>query len=310
MIKPELYPVYTDPGLAASAESKAMEIRLLSHGMDFHRGEDCIRISHPHLIYAQGIIDHFDLYHSAVEPTRTANVNLVDYSRPAHHRVRGWPLMPLHAPSFLEPITTTLDYLPALALRPGDHVLDLGAYAGQTAITFAEHVGPMGRVQPVDADPINIASQQINFDLYARLSGIYINAIHAAIWSHDQGLEFSSEGNMGSSAVELVGMNRGLDRVLVPSYRLSSLVDHACMSRVDVIKCDIEGAETEIFGDSEFFGRYRPRTIMVETHWIAGTSTALRVKDALAQWGYNSRELATSHQVSSLPLLLFTREGE
>jgi hypothetical protein len=81
------------------------------------------------------------------------------------------------------------------------------------------------------------------------------------------------------------------------------------MSRVDVIKCDIEGAETEIFGDAEFFGTYRPRTIMVETHWIAGTSTALRVKDALAQWGYSARELATSHQVSSLPLLLFARDG-
>jgi FkbM family methyltransferase len=230
MIKPELYPVYTDPGLSASAESKGMEIRLLSHGMDFHRGEDCIRISHPHLIYAQGIIDHFDLYHSAVESTRTASVNLVDYSRPAHHRVRGWPLMPLHAPSFLEPITTTLDYLPALALRQGDHVLDLGAYAGQTAITFAQHVGPMGRVQPVDADPVNIASQQINFDLYARLVWAVrsLQALHAAIWSHDQGLEFSSEGNMGSSAVELVGMNRGLDRVRVDSLRLS-ITGRSCL---------------------------------------------------------------------------------
>ena len=286
-----------------------MEIRLLSHGMDFHRGQDCIRISHPHLIYAQGIIDHFDLYHSAVESTRTASVNLVDYSRPAHHRVRGWPLMPLHAPSFLEPITTTLDYLPALALRQGDHVLDLGSYAGQTAIIFAQHVGPMGRVQPVDADPVNIASQQINFDLYARLAGQAITPIHAAVWSHDQGLEFSCEGNMGSSAVELVGHNRGLDRVRVDSLRLSSLARRAGLGRVDVIKCDIEGAETEIFADAEFFNSYRPRTIMVETHWVAGTSTALRVKEQLAQWGYSARELATSHQVSSLPLLLFTREA-
>jgi hypothetical protein len=112
---------------------------------------------------------------------------------------------------------------------------------------------------------------------------------------------------MGSSAVELVGTLRGLDRVQVPSYRLSSLVRHAAMTRVDVIKCDIEGAETEIFGDAEFFEHYAPRTIMVETHLIAGASTADRVREQLAQWGYSARELTTAHQVSHLPLLLFTR---
>src|SRR3546814_7565928 len=73
---------------------------------------------------------------------------------------------------------------------------------------------------------------------------------------------------MGSSATEFVGDRLGVS-VKVPSYTLSTIAKRTGLSKVDFIKCDVEGAEAVIFEDSAFFDRYRPR-IVAQVHRVGG----------------------------------------
>src|SRR3546814_13002101 len=79
---------------------------------------------------------------------------------------------------------------------------------------------------------------------------------------------------MGSSATEFVGDRLGVS-VKVPSYTLSTIAKRTGLSKVDFIKCDVEGAEAVILEDSAFFDRYRPRTV-AQVHRVGGELTTDR----------------------------------
>jgi hypothetical protein len=122
------------------------------------------------------------------------------------------------------------------------------------------------------------------------------------VWIHDAGVSFSAEGNLGSSATDGVGDRLG-QAELVPSFTLSSIAHRYDLPKVDFIKSDIEGAEGVIFGDSDFFQRFRPR-IIVEVHPVDGELTTDKVKADLSKHGY-AFELVD--QIGSrLPLLRCT----
>lgn len=136
----------------------------------------------------------------------------------------------------------------------------------------------------MDADDKNIDAIRRNLNLYRRLTGNDIEVVFGAIWNHCNGLSFSSEGNMGSSATEIVGDFRG-DNSLVESYTLSKLADLLDLKRVDFIKCDVEGAEGVIFEDADFLKKYNPR-IIIETHLIEGEETTGKCVEDLSRYGY------------------------
>ena len=69
-----------------------------------------------------------------------------------------------------------------------------------------------------------------------------ITLFNMAVWSHNEGVLFSHEGAMGSSAVAITGGNRGLER-LVPGIRLQDFFTEHKLSHVDFVKIDIEGCE-------------------------------------------------------------------
>jgi FkbM family methyltransferase len=155
-------------------------------------------------------------------------------------------------------------------------------------------------VVAVDADGGNVGCIRENLALYKASSGRSVDLLQAAVWNEDGKLEFSSEGNMGSSAVDIVGAGRGAT-VKVPALTLDSVADHYGVERVDFIKCDIEGAEAVIFDRPRFFERFRPR-IVVEVHPVSGELTTRRVLEALKPFGYDCRE--TPQIGSRLPLLV------
>jgi hypothetical protein len=104
---------------------------------------------------------------------------------------------------------------------------------------------------------------------------------------------------MGSSAASILGRNRGSVHS-VPSFTLSALCARFDLSRVDFVKCDIEGAEQVIFGDEAFFQRFRPK-IMIEPHMLAGVETTAACVSQLQRFGYTCRRI--DQEGVSLPLL-------
>ncbi|OYX72147.1 MAG: hypothetical protein B7Y95_11345 [Rhizobiales bacterium 32-66-11] len=186
-------------------------------------------------------------------------------------------------PAVAEPIVTTGQYIDFAGLKAGDVVIDLGAYSGLTCVLFDQAIPSGGRVIAVEADQQNILACERNFDLYSKFTGRKIDLVKAAIWKHDRGISFSSEGSMGSSATSIVGTGRGR-MIEVPSLTLSQLAERQNLERVDFIKCDIEGAETEIFDCPEFFAKYSPK-IMIECHDVNGL-TAPACEKTLGKFGY------------------------
>ncbi len=279
----QLYP-YLDHPLQKSAAEKGIQIKMAAHYLDFVQQDKIVRISLKHFVYGPDIISSYAYYFGAVESVTFNSYKLVDYSAPKYHDVAGFDLMPVYFPSFAEPIHTTRQYLEFAQIKPGDAVIDLGAYSGLTSILFKELTGKSGRVVAVDADEQNIFAIRKNFEMYKTITRNEIDLFRGAIWNHNDGLDFSSEGNMGSAASETVGRNRG-NNMPVRSFTLSSLADMAKLDAVDFIKCDVEGAEAVIFGDRKFFERFLPR-IIVETHVVGNQETTEKCVADLERCGY------------------------
>jgi FkbM family methyltransferase len=249
-----------------------------------------IRIHRRHQIYTLDIISHFEYYFSAVRSVQYGKFHLVDYSVPKYHEAIGFDLHPIMFPSFAEPLATTQQYMEFAALGNDMTVLDLGAYSGLTSIIFQEAVGAGGRVVAVEADEQNLDCIDRNFALYAKIRRVRIGLLRGAVWDHEDGLEFLTDGNMGASASSIVGkVNRGAVRS-VRSFTLSSIADQLALDRIDFIKCDVEGAETVVFNDRPFFDRFTPRMI-IETHLVHGQPTVEKCVSDLTSIGYECRQV-------------------
>jgi len=281
---------YAGGGLSVKAlllgKRSPLKLRKCSNSYEFISGRKTVRVSNKHMAYMPDIIDSFDYYFDAVEPTLESGQCVVDYSVPKYHDVRGFDLQKIMFPSFAEPIITTEQYLDFADLKEGDVVLDLGAYSGLTSIIFNQRVGSSGRVIAVEADYNNIECIKNNFELYTKTTNKIIDLLEGAVWKHGEGIYFSKEGNMGSSALEIVGTLRKSEKVKVDSYTLSMIADLFKLDKVDFIKCDIEGAETEVFKDKKFFNSFRPKVIM-ESHIVNGVDTSKECSELLRKHNYN-----------------------
>lgn len=288
-----------DHPLTQAAHAQGIEIRLGADFMDFIRGDKIVRIAIKHFIYGTDIVNSFDYYFSAVEHGRRFGKSLVDYSQPKYHDVVGYPDHPVFFPSLAEPMVTTTQYMEFAGLSAGMTALDLGAYCGLTSLIFKSAVGKSGTVVAVEADEQNLAALKRNFALYQRVKGDAVHLLEGAVWKDNGGLEFSSEGNMGSSAASIVGTSRGNLR-RVASYTLSTIVEKFALERLDFVKCDVEGAEAVIFEDARFFERFRPR-IIIETHLVNNLETTDKCIEDIEVYGYTCNEI---HQDGvTLPLL-------
>lgn len=259
----------------------------------------CIRISRRHNYYLPDIVNSFQYYWRAVNPIEINEIFLVDYSTPRYHEVKGYDLHPIIFPSFAEPISTTNQYLKFAKLKNGSVVLDLGAYSGLTSILFDQLVGNKGQVIAVDADKVNIQYIKKNFSLYEKMTGKKISLLEGAVWEDNNGLIFSSEGNMGSSATSIIGQQRGIITKTL-SFTLSAIAKKYHLKRIDFIKCDIEGAESVIFKDKKFFQKYKPKVI-IESHTIDNASTIQSCIDQLSIFDYKFKKI--NQNGVSLPLL-------
>ena len=243
-----------------------------------------ILVSVDHAAYVRDIAISFEYYFDSVKPRTHDLTSTVDFSTEADHFVTGFEYFPINFPSLAEPISTNTQYIEFGQLKLGHVVIDLGAYAGLSSIMFKEVVGPEGIVIAVEIDPNNIKSLELNLRRYNAYFSKSIEVCKKAVWNHNNGMIFTSDGSMGSSATQILGSGRGRSKQ-VPTTTLSKLAHDYDLLEVDLIKCDIEGAEFYIFEDFEFFQQFKPR-IIVEIHQVRGFSTIEKVTTDLTRAGY------------------------
>jgi FkbM family methyltransferase len=267
---------------------------------DLERSDTVLRIRQSHAIYLRHMIDNFDYYVDSVEPLRVDGRVVVDISGPRYHRLKGFADVPFLFPSHTEPYATTAEYLEFAELSEGKIVLDIGAYSGVTSIVFAQLVAPTGHVYAFEADETNYACAKVNIEMAERVMGLKnITLIHKAIWSHSNGVLFSHEGAMGSSAVAITGGGRGTERI-VPSTTLEDFFSESGLTHVDFVKVDIEGGEIAMLENSmEFLASIKTRMIM-EPHWVGGELTTERCRSLLESAGYETHVREKVGELDSL----------
>jgi FkbM family methyltransferase len=268
------------------AAQKGLELVHYDLFFDIRRNDTVLRIRESHRVYLTHMIDNFDYYINSVIPLHLNGLNVVDMSGPRFHRLKGFGDIPFLFPSHTEPYGTTAEYLDFAALKEDDIVLDIGAYSGVTSIIFAQLVGARGRVYAFEADETNHECARINIEMSARVLGLKnICLLNKAVWSNNDGLLFSNEGAMGSSAVSITGGNRGTES-MVPSILLQDFFAEHELDHADFIKIDIEGGEIEVLGASASFLRDMNARLIVEPHMVGGVISTDRCCRLLQSAGY------------------------
>ena len=132
--------------------------------------------------------------------------------------------------------------------QPHDIVLDLGACWGDTALYFADCVGPQGLVYSFEYSPENIEIFQENMKINPTLSES-IKLITRAAWDvSGMSLGFSPTGP-STSIIESRQRMEPTEKAI--TLTIDDFVRENNLGRVDFIKLDVEGAELKALKGAE-----------------------------------------------------------
>lgn len=138
---------------------------------------------------------------------------------------------------------------------PGDVVLDLGAFLGDTAVMFSRLVGEAGRVFAFEAMSDLFPALKENLD---RFHCGNVTPCFNAAWNRTETIYMES----CDSSSHVGGSGKP-----VPGIRLDDFVAGQGLERVDMIKMDIEGAEQEALeGGAETIRRHHPKLALCVYH--------------------------------------------
>ncbi len=158
------------------------------------------------------------------------------------------------------------------ATGPRPVIIDCGSNVG-ISVLYQRRMHPDAQITCFEPDPAVFACLQENL----RANGVNgVDCRREAVWVHNDGVTFSSEGADGGS---ISGTG-----VKVPSVRLRQILEqHA---HIDLLKVDIEGAETEVLLDCAE-ALERVRFLYVEFHSYAGAPQRLHeLLTLLARHGF------------------------
>jgi len=184
----------------------------------------------------------------------------------------------------------------AAAVVPADGViLDIGANIGLSALAFA----PLGRVVAVEPSPRSLAALREAL----RLNGLEPRVAVEAVALADAPGELAFHDAEHSAGAHLMDPNMlaGIEgpQVRVPVTTLDALVAQHALPRVDFIKIDVEGFESEVMaGATATFARDRPVVFAEYNAWVLQAVRNHNPRQVLESW------------MARFPVVHAMREGE
>ena len=153
------------------------------------------------------------------------------------------------------------EYLPLAGLRITT-VLDLGANIGLASAWFLSRF-PEASVYAVEAEADNYATCCENLAAY----GSQARVLHGAAWSQRSTLSLRRNSCAANNSVHESGDRpREMREAQVQAWDLASLIEMSGFAHVDLLKIDIEGAETAIFGTDVSNWLPRVSALCIELH--------------------------------------------
>jgi len=185
-------------------------------------------------------------------------------------------------------------------LRKGYYFLDIGAHVGSYALRAAKLVGPNGVVVAIEPHPQNAFLLKIN----AKLNNFNnIKIVQAAAWSKRDKLPL------------YLGLESGWHSLKSEKYRsnflevlclpVDEIVKELGLSRIDLVKIDVEGAEIEVLdGLKNTLVKLKP-SVIIEVHSYSNLRKILEMVEDLRKLGIVMLKLDERHY-----LLTFARKVE
>jgi FkbM family methyltransferase len=136
-------------------------------------------------------------------------------------------------------------------------ILDAGANVGITSVWFANRY-PAAKIYAVEAERSNFEALVLNAKPYSS-----IIPIHAALWNRNGTIVVSSPQGRHGGHYAFVTHDSG-EGTTIPAVTMKSLMEELKIATIDIAKIDIEGAEIEVFKDSEWLRSIR--SVMIELH--------------------------------------------
>jgi len=180
-------------------------------------------------------------------------------------------------------VFAALDYTSPNLPKTARTIVDLGANIGLATVFFALRY-PQARILAVEPDAQNFALLARNTAaLWPR-----VTAREGAVWTHDGTIDLrheDSEGRpLGAWGVQVAPEPAGAAHAATSCFSMTTLMAQAGIDEIDVLKCDIEGAEKELFSTGAEAWLRKVRLLIIETHdWFRPGSDAA-VRAAVAPW--------------------------
>lgn len=140
-------------------------------------------------------------------------------------------------------------------------IIDLGSNVGTTSIKYLL-MYPRAHVYAFEPDPENIESLRINTKVFGDRITIDTRAVAGV--SREQRVFYTGSVRHWSSSLVDRSATVTDGTILVPTVSLSDILKEYDLKQVDIIKCDIEGSEYEVF--SAFTDFERVQCIIGEFH--------------------------------------------
>jgi FkbM family methyltransferase len=163
-------------------------------------------------------------------------------------------------------------------------VVDAGAYIGDTAAWYLS-VCPEATVVSLEPDDDNFELLDQNCRAYGDRSV----RRKAGIWPRDAFLRVDRDGEKDSLAVHEVDPGTPYDCLGLSPLRI---MKDAGFERIDILKCNIEGAEVPLFQANFDPWLARTRAIYIQLHNRSAYEAAMA---ATAKFGFSCRSYRTLH---------------
>ncbi len=165
-------------------------------------------------------------------------------------------------------------------VKKGDVVFDIGANFGWYTTLLAELVGPKGQVHSFEPVPTIFDELRFNLGLNGLTDNIFLNNFALGMEEGTVTLHLFAGLSTGHASISSLGRD---DYITFESriMPLDRYISDNSVGRVDLVKCDVEGAEMMVIkGGSALFSRRCAPIVLIE-----------RNMETYERFGYNPEDL-------------------
>lgn len=182
-------------------------------------------------------------------------------------------------------------------IKKGDIVFDIGVNFGETLLNFAKLVGDKGTAYGFEPVPFihEKAVRNIGLNNYKniKLNNLALSDQEETLFFDLSPYKYNSGG---------VKMNKTKGKQEVKGIRLDDYIAENKIEKIDLIKIDVEGFETNVLkGGRETLKKLKPKLfIEVDDNFLkVGNSSAQELIELLSSLGYSMHNAETSEEITT-----------